>query len=191
MKTKLKMLSLILIMGLSGSSLFAQDMPDLMGWPEASQMAAKEMMDKYGKPDIMSDKMLVWIKNGIWNRTIVFKEEADHNFPMPHKDVMQQFVDFKVPTDMFDELAEYDGSVVVDRTQGEISARCDKEGANFLALNLAYDIINGKRSVSEAREYYHKTIMKVMKGEKPEYTQKLMFSPDMSAPDPDMKFMDK
>lgn len=191
MKTRLRKLLLILCMGLTSSSLYSQDMPDVSSWPEVSQMAAKEMMEKYGKPDIISDQMLVWIKNGIWNRTIVFKEEADHNFPMPHKDVMQQFVDFKVPTDMFDELAEYDGSVVVDRTQGEISARCDKEGANFLALNLAYDIIKGKRSVSEAREYYGKTIMKVMKGEKPEYTQKLMFSPDTTAPDPDMKLMDK
>ncbi len=187
MKTKLKKILLILCMGLAGSSIYAQDMPDLSLWPEASQMAAKEMMDKYGKPDITSERMLVWVKNGIWNRTIVFKEEADHNFPMPHKDVMQQFVDLKVPMDMFDELAEYDGSVVVDRTQGEISARCDKEGANFLALNLAYDIIKGKRSVTEAREFYGKTIMKVMKGEKPEYTQKLMFSPDMSSPDPDMQ----
>lgn len=88
-----------------------------------------------------SDQMLVWVKNGLWNRTMVFKKEVDHFFPEPHKDVMQHFVEFKVPPDMFDELTEFDGSVVVDRTQGEISARCDKECANFLALNLAYEFL--------------------------------------------------
>ena len=39
-----------------------------------------------------------------------------------------------------------DGSVSVHRTVGEISAKCDFEGANFLALNLANDVITGKYS---------------------------------------------
>jgi len=185
MKTHFK-LSLVVLLISSFNIVYGQD---LSGWPEASQMAAKDMMDKYGKPDIASDEMLVWNKNGVWNRTIIYKQEVDHNFPMPHKDVMQQFVNLRIPSDMVDELAQYDGSVVFDRTQGEISARCDKEGANFLAVNLAYDIATGKRSVSEARVFYANTIMQMMNGEKPEYTQKLMFTPDMSSPDPDVKVM--
>ena len=34
----------------------------------------------------------------------------------------------------------------VHRTDGEISAKCDFEGANFLALNFANDIITGKKT---------------------------------------------
>jgi len=30
-----------------------------------------------------------------------------------------------------------------------IAARCDKEEPNFLAINLAHEIITGKRSVDE------------------------------------------
>ncbi len=208
MKTKLIIPSLLLIAGLGTAFIFnkatAQDtamamnkmpmdekmsmqMPDLKSWPEASQMAAKEMMDKYGKPQIMSERMLVWVNNGVWSRTIVYKHEAQHNFPVPHKDVMQQFIGYKIANlDKVDELAEFDGSVVFDRTQGEISARCDKEANNILALNLANDVATGKKSVKEAREFYGKTIMAAMKGEKPEYTQKLMFSGDTNAADPDM-----
>ena len=37
---------------------------------------------------------------------------------------------------MFDELAAFDGAVIVERTKGEMSARCDREAANVLALNL-------------------------------------------------------
>jgi hypothetical protein len=57
--------------------------------------------------------------------------------------------------------------VIVERTKGEISARCDKEVANILALNLANDIIEDKRSVEEARQYYADAMMQVLKGEKP------------------------
>ena len=161
--------------------------PDLTTWPEASQMAAKEMTDKYGQPQIMSDRMLVWANNGIWKRTIVYKQEAQHDFPVPHKDVVQQFISYKVPNlDKVDELAKFDGSVVVDRTQGEISARCDKEANNILALNLANDVATGKKTVMEARDTYAKMVALEMKGEKPDYIQKLMFSANMNAADADM-----
>lgn len=54
-------------------------------------------------------------------------EEIDHSFPMPHKDVLLQVINYRVPPDKFDDLAEYDGSVIVERTKGEIAARCDGE----------------------------------------------------------------
>jgi hypothetical protein len=159
---------------------------DMKNWPMASQMAAKTMIDKYGKPDEMTPTMLVWNNKGTWAKTVVFNKEYQHNFPMPHTDLLQQWVGLKVPADKLDELAMYDGSVVVERTTGLISARCDKEGANFLALNLAHDIITGKRTVDAAREMYGKEIMKMIAGQMTEYTKGLMFSPDMNAADPDM-----
>lgn len=144
-------------------------------WPETAQKAAKAMMEKYGEPTESTPTMLVWENTGPFKRTIVYKEEIDHDFPMPHKDVLEQFVDYEVPADKFDELANYDGSVIVERTRGEMSARCDKEGANILALNLADDIIKDKRSVEEARQHYADAIMQVLKGEKPPYFQSLQF----------------
>jgi hypothetical protein len=161
-------------------------MDELKSWPMASQMAAKDMMDKYGKPDEMTPTMIIWNSKGPWAKTVVFSKEYPHNFPMPHTDLLQQWVSLKVPTDKLDELAMYDGSVVVERTTGMISARCDKEGANFLALNLAHDIIMGKRTVEEAREMYGKEVMKMKAGQMTEYTKGLMFSANMSAADPDM-----
>ena len=161
-------------------------MDDLKSWPMASQMAAKDMMDKYGKPDEMTPTMIVWNSKGPWAKTVVFSKEYPHNFPMPHTDLLQQWVSLKVPTDKLDELAMYDGSVVVERTTGMISARCDKEGANFLALNLAHDIIMGKQTVEGAREMYGKEVMKMKAGQMTEYTKGLMFSANMSAADPDM-----
>ena len=113
-----------------------------------------------------------------------------HDFPMPHPDLMEQVIDYKVPPGKFSDLAMYDGSVIVERTKGEISARCDKEEANFLALNLAHDIITGRHSVEEARKMYAENIKALMAGQKPAYTQKLQFPRQNSnTEDPDKPFM--
>ncbi|MGI8893459.1 MAG: hypothetical protein ACR2GN_08360 [Bacteroidia bacterium] len=148
----------------------------VQGWPGTAKKSATAMIQKYGAPNEYSESMLIWNNNGPWLRTIVYKEEVDHHFPIPHKDVLEQFVGHEVPVDKFSALAQYDGSVIVERTKGEMSARCDTEEANLLALNLAHDIIEGKRSVEDARQFYSQTMMQFMKGEKPEYTQKLMFT---------------
>ncbi len=98
---------------------------------------------------------------------------------------MQQFIDYKAPASINDELAAYDGSVVLERTTGEMSARCDKEAANFLALNLADDIVTGKRSVQEARNMYGEQIMAMKANRSAPYTEKLMFSARPNTSDPD------
>lgn len=169
--------------GAGGSPMQATQMIDQ--WPDTAQKSARKMIDKYGPPHEATPTRLIWHDNGPWKRTIVTKEETDHNFPMPHKDVMEQFVGYRVPPEKFDELAQFDGSVIVERTKGEMSARCDKEEANFLALNLANDIVQGKTSVQMARRQYGEAIKAMMKGEKPAYTQKLQFSPMQAAADPD------
>lgn len=162
----------------------------IQDWPEESKKAARSMLEKYGRPDGVTDSHLVWLDNGPWVRTIVYEEPVEHNFPVPHKDVLEQFINYEVPEEKFSELARYDGSVVAYRTNGELSARCDKEAANILALNLANDVIEGDRSVEEAREFYAQTIEQVKQGERPEYTQSLQFETRMASAtaDPDEQY---
>lgn len=160
------------------------------GWSQASQEAVQFMTDKYGAPAEMTATMAVWNQTGPWKRTIVYSEAIQHDFPMPHPDVMEQFVDYRMPVDMFDEIAAYDGSVIVERTKGEMSARCDKEPANFLALNLANEIAMGRRSVDDARRMYGEQIKMAMAGRMTEYTSGLMFTPPASGNDPDRPIME-
>lgn len=165
---------------------FAEAHMDLSDWPEASQKAAQYMMDNYGEPAHVTDRELIWYDTGPWKKTVIYDTATTHNFPVEHPDVMQQWINMDVPPDLFDELAQYDGSVVVNRTEAEISARCDSEAANFLAINLAYDIIEGNKTVEEARQFYGETIKAKMNGETPEYTQSFIFEPaseDLSNPD--------
>jgi hypothetical protein len=148
----------------------------IQDWPDVSKQAAKTMMDKYGQPDESTESMLIWENNGPWRRTIVYKQEIDHDFPIPHKDVLEQFIPYDADPDKFDELANYDGSVIVERTKGEMSARCDKEAANFLALNLADKIVKGEMGVEEARQAYADAIKQIKQGNTPEIAQKFMFN---------------
>ncbi len=163
---------------------------DVENWPKTAKEAAMNMMDKYGEPHEQTPSMLIWKNTGPFTYTIVYKEEVQHDFPMPHKDVLEQVVNYDVPVDKFSDLARYDGSVIVERTKGTMAARCDKEGANFLALNLAHDIIEGNRSVQEAREYYANAIMKMMQGEKDDYLTGLVFEAPKEINNPDVTVMD-
>src|SRR5215216_4333282 len=102
-------------------------------WADKPQEVAQKTIERYGQPDEATDSMLIWHNNGPWKQTIVYREEVPHSFPKPHTDILEQFIDYRVPPEKFDDLAMFDGSVIVERTKGEISARCDKEEMNYLA----------------------------------------------------------
>jgi hypothetical protein len=77
----------------------------------------------------------------------------------------QSFIDYRVPPEKITPLAEFDGSVVVERTAGEVSARCHDEQANFLALNLMQDVVTDRRTVADARAYYAKEFLDARRGQ--------------------------
>ncbi|MGI8721066.1 MAG: hypothetical protein ACR2JG_02430 [Geodermatophilaceae bacterium] len=99
-------------------------------WPEESQEAAQLVVDTYGEPTEATDSVLTWYKVGPWKRVIASKTWFTHDFPAPHSDSVESVVDYQVPTEFFTPLAEFDGSVIVERTAGELSARCHDEQAD-------------------------------------------------------------
>jgi hypothetical protein len=161
----------------SATLMTENEMPDIQSWPEASRIAANDMISKYGKPNEVTSHKLIWHNNGPWKRTVIYDKETKHSFPVEHTDVMEQTIDYKVAASSLDELAEYDGSVTARRTDGELSAKCDKEGANFLAINLANDIITGKKTVAEARSFYATAIKEfALMNKMSPYMQSFQFS---------------
>ena len=155
-------------------------------WPASQRETIAMMTAKYGEPTVVGDRMVVWYGTGPFVKTAVARDEVPHNFPMPHTDYLTQTVKHRVPADKLAALNEYDGSVFYHRTRGELSAQCDKEEMNFLALNLAHDIITGKRTVADARAFYAKTAMAFKQGDRSSpYVQGLIFQTEPSAADPD------
>lgn len=131
----------------------------LQSWKAKPQDLARKLIAKYGPPQESTPQRMIWHHNGPWKQTVLLNEEIPHNFPKPHTDMLEQTVEYRVPPEKVDELTEFDGSVLVDRTRGQLSARCDSEEGNLLAINLANEIITGKRDVKGARQHYAEAIL--------------------------------
>ncbi|MFU0505190.1 hypothetical protein [Pseudaminobacter sp. NGMCC 1.201702] len=157
-------------------------------WPEESREAAQLVIHQYGEPDEASETQLTWHRPGPWKRIVASKAFFQHDFPAPHQDSVESVIDYRVPPEKFTQLAEFDGSVIVERTAGEVSARCHDEQANFLALNLMHDIVTGAKSVQQARDYYAKEFADFRRKKPTPYMEKLHFSPgDGDTADPDIR----
>lgn len=155
-------------------------------WPGEPAEIADRIIDRYGLPDEATASRMIWYDTGPWKRTELYRDGVPHNFPKEHTDYLEQFIDYQVPPELADEITQFDGSVYIDRTKGELSAKCDREAMNFLAVNLAHDIAHRKRSVDNAREEYAMTALKHMMGAEPAYTQDLQFTlPEGDQRDPD------
>jgi hypothetical protein len=159
-------------------------------WPEESREAAQLVIDAHGEPAEATPSMLIWHQVGPWKRIAATKAFFEHNFPAPHIDSVESFLDYSVPVDKFGPLAEFDGSVIVERTVGEVSARCHDEQANFLALNLMHDIVTGAKDVEQARAYYAKEFADYRRKEPTPYMEKLRFTPPSGGTaDPDQRVL--
>ena len=159
-------------------------------WPEESREAAQLVIDAYGEPAESTPTQLIWHEAGQWKRVIATKAFYQHDFPAPHIDAVESVIDYRVPVDAFTKLAEFDGSVVVERTAGEVSARCHDEQANALALNLMHDIVRGTRDAQEARAYYAKEFLDYRRKQPTPYMEGLRFeTAESDAADPDARVL--
>jgi hypothetical protein len=162
----------------------------IAAWPDESKEAAQLVIDAYGEADEITESQLIWHQPGPWKRIVASKAFYQHDFPALHIDSVESVIDYRVPPEKFSELAEFDGSVIVERTAGEVSARCHDEQANLLALNLMHDIVTGKKTAQEAREYYAKEFADYRRKKPTPYMEKLHFTPgDRSAADPDVRVL--
>ncbi|MFT4413339.1 hypothetical protein ACLM5H_05720 [Fredinandcohnia humi] len=161
-------------------------------WSGKPLEGAKTMIRKYGYPPEATMSRLIWYNNGPWKRTIVYRETVPHNFPTPHKDFLEQTIDYYVPLHLYDEVAMFDGSVYLDRTRGEASAKCHKEAMNFLSLNLLNDIATGQRDVQNAKLFYAQTAELFTKQNvKSPYTEGLLFPKQYNTADPGIVYFRK
>jgi hypothetical protein len=149
----------------------------LKDWPAAQKNIADQMIAKYGLPNEATTTKLFWYKNGPWKRTELSKDIVLHHWPTVHTDFLTQVIDYRVPPEQFHLIAQFDGSIICDRTRGEVSARCDSESANVLGMNMVHEIVTGKRSVKDARRISCENTVAYNLGRKAPYAEELLFDP--------------
>jgi hypothetical protein len=72
-------------------------------------------------------------------------------------------------------ILRFDGSIRVDRTWGEVAARCDAQAANVLGLNMVQELVTGTRSVDEARHTSEPNTVACNLGRDGPYAERLLF----------------
>lgn len=141
----------------------------LTGWPVTAQRTAEVIMEKYGPPDLAISDRLSWYDNAPWKITTVYRD------PNEHIDVLEQTIGYSVPRDKVQALAELDVALRLSRDGRELSATSESEETNFLALNLADDVVRERRSPGEARGFYLKTVIQMNAGRSSPYLKGLRF----------------
>jgi hypothetical protein len=162
-----------LVLGSKGAIMSAAKI--IEDWPHESREAAQAVIDKYGEPDEATQHLLIWYQRRHWKKIVASKEFYRHDFPMPHTDSVQCFIDYRIPVSKFTPIGEFDGSVIVEHTAGEVSARCNDEEANCLALNLMHDIVIGAKNSQEARNYYASEVLSYRRKKATPYMEDLRF----------------
>lgn len=126
----------------------------LARWDPKASTVARQMIQKYGRPDEVSSGRVIWHDKGPWKRTEVANELVRHDLPALHDDVLTQVVRYQVPAEITDELAKFHPGILIDRAKGELSVRCVREDANLLAVNLADEIVRRARTPDGARTFF-------------------------------------
>jgi hypothetical protein len=147
----------------------------IAGWPKAQQNVARRLQNKYGPPNEATPTRLFWHNNGPWKRTELTSDAVVHHWPVPHTDFLTQYINYRVPPEKAHLVAMFDGSILVDRTRGEVAARCDSEAANVLGLNLVHELVTGKRTVEEARHISEQNTVAYNLGRQVPYAERLLF----------------
>ena len=150
---------------------------NIAAWPEGLRRQAAQLITKYGPPSEYTSRQITWNDKAPWKRTTLHRDGPQHNFAAPHKDVLEQTVNYKVPLDKIAAVAQFNRSVIPNLTRGELTSISDSEELNFLALNVVHDIVRGERTAEQARTYYAQIVRAKMIKEPERDLQRLEFTP--------------
>jgi len=145
-------------------------------WPVESRRIAIDLLSKYGEPDDYNRERLVWNFNAPWEKTVVHREAKNSSSTNSANYFLEQTINYQVPDNKFDLLVTEDGSVSMDKNEGELIARSNSEALNFLALNLTNDILKNNQSVEQAKKDYSSNRQMYMNGENVPYALKFQFN---------------
>ncbi|MDD5303915.1 MAG: hypothetical protein PHS14_12515 [Elusimicrobia bacterium] len=140
-------------------------------WPSGSKMVAEAMIEKYGPPSKVDAVKMSWNDNGAWKKTTVYR------IPSAGQDVLEQTIGYDVPSNKRADLSKLDLALKVNPADKEMSVTSESEETNFLAMNLADEVIQEKRSPEDAREFYLTTVKLSQSGKSSPYTRSLLFRP--------------
>lgn len=142
-------------------------------WPEGARRLAEAAVGEYGEPDAAVPDRLTWGARRPWTRIEVFRDAVSSERPAR----LLEAVPYAVPTRRWRVLNAFDRGVTYDPVRVELVARTDSEATNLLALNLADEVVQGRRTPADAERFFDETSRLLAAGGASSYAARLMFLP--------------
>jgi hypothetical protein len=150
-------------------------------WSVGPRQAAQQIRSKYGEPSEGSMHMLAWENKDPWRRIEVRNEEVEHKFPKKHTECTLFTLEHSFPSEKTKDLVELNGSMLFDKTKGQVIIRAKDEQTAITELNIANNLAQGVLSLEDAKQLAAQEIQKVEQALPSQYSQKLAFRPKKSA----------
>ena len=145
--------------------------------PDRMNRGLDGMIEKYGRPDRMETDRVVWEKKGPWKRIVVWDDMGARQMDMAEDKNIEEIISYLVPEDKRLAVEGFSKRIKVSADGAELSARSASEGRNFLALNLADEIIRGVKTPEEAGAFDAATLQLADAGKPSPYMKGLLFQP--------------
>ncbi len=130
---------------------------DSKEYADWSNISTNMMIEKYGKPDRVETRRLVWENRGPWKRILVWDEMGFFDNARVARNI-EDTIAYEVPDDKREALKTFSLGLHVSAGGDELSARSSSEERNILLINLADDIVKGRLSPEDARLSYLRTL---------------------------------
>lgn len=142
-------------------------------WPQRARLLTAAIVREYGAPDEILPAQLIWRRRHPWTMIAVFRDAQSPERP----NNLLQTLAYEVPLQRWRALSAFERGAAYDPVRRELAARTDSEETNLLALNLADEVIQGRRTAAEANDFYDRTLKLSYAGKSSSYMVRLMFSP--------------
>ena len=147
--------------------------------PDWANRSLNMMIDKYGRPDQVETNRVVWEKKGPWRRIVVWDDMGPRQLDMAADNNIEEVIAYLVPEEKRRVLEDFSARLKVSADGAELSARSVSEARNFLALNLADEIVRGVKTPEEAKAFDAATLQMADAGKPSPYMKGLLFRPPL------------
>jgi hypothetical protein len=138
-------------------------------WYVGPSLMTKLMMERYGPPDSLSPLAASWFERGPWKRIVVHADRPETS--------LEQAINYPADAQTAQVLRAFSPAITVDTVNDEMSARSNNESLNFLSLNLANEVAEGRRDPQDALSLYLRMAKLAASGKSSPYVEGLMFEP--------------
>jgi hypothetical protein len=138
-------------------------------------MAAQNMIERYGLPDEVRPNAVTWFDAGPWKRIEV------RNVRPPLVDtedlgIIEETIAYPLAPSQAASVLLVDSSLAYNAREQQLSASADREELNYLRLNLADEVANGRATPEQARATFARVVDLEQSGKSSPYMRGLLFT---------------